>query len=243
MTTNLIYRYPPLIPGILLRRYKRFFAEIELESQEIIIAHCPNTGKMTGVCKPGSLVQVSRSDNPKRKLAYTWEMIQVHDTKPTWVGVNTNLPNRVVKLALEKHLFPQLGQYQQIYSEVKIGQQKQSRIDFMLTGGDRPIYIEVKSATLSQGTKALFPDTVSTRGQKHIEELTSLLPEVKAVMLYFINRGDCTSFSSGDRQDPVYGQLLRKGYQQGLIILPCRFAIYPEGISYLGIADFGFESL
>ncbi len=112
-----LYRYPPLYPGILLKRYKRFFADIELGTGEVVTAHCPNTGPMTGICTPGSLVQVSYSDSPTRKLPYTWEMIQVYDNEPTWVGVNTALPNRIIKLALEKFLFP-LGSYSQIRFEV-----------------------------------------------------------------------------------------------------------------------------
>ncbi len=94
-----IYRYPTLETGVLLKRYKRFFADIQLASGEVITAHCPNTGPMTGVSTPGSLVKVSYSDNPKRKLAYTWEMIQVNEAQPTWVGINTALPNRIIKLA------------------------------------------------------------------------------------------------------------------------------------------------
>ena len=100
---SLIYQYPPLIQGRLIKRYKRFLADIELETGEIITAHCPNTGPMTGICQPNSLVQVSQSNNPKRKLAYTWEMIQIG---ATWVGTNTAIPNRVVKLALQQQLLP-----------------------------------------------------------------------------------------------------------------------------------------
>src|SRR5919202_2216204 len=106
---NWIYRYPPLETGVLLKRYKRFFADIQLASGELITAHCPNTGPMTGVSTLGSLVQVSRSDNPKRKLSYTWEMIQVNDNQPTWVGVNSRVPNRTIKLALEPYLIPELA--------------------------------------------------------------------------------------------------------------------------------------
>lgn len=236
----MIYRYPPLEAGILLKRYKRFFADIELTSGEIITAHCPNTGPMTGVSTPGSLVQVSRSDNPKRKLAYTWEMIQVNDNEPTWVGVNTGLPNRVVKLALEKVIIPELANsYNVINCEVKYGQELKSRVDFFLTNGlDRPIYLEVKSVTLAQGKVALFPDTVTTRGQKHLRELMALLPQARAVMLYFINRGDCTSFAPCDSADLVYGKLLRAAVAQGVEILPYSFEITPQGIRYLGLTAF-----
>lgn len=259
-----IYRYPPLETGVLLKRYKRFFADIQLTSGEVITAHCPNTGPMTGVSTPGSLVKVSRSDNPKRKLPYTWEMIQVHDNEPTWVGVNTALPNRVIKLALEQRLFPELADsYDEICCEVPYGKELKSRVDFLLKSTstslsaateelafcdryalpqrgnriERPIYLEVKSVTLSQGNVALFPDTVTTRGQKHLRELMALLPQARAIMLYFINRGDCLSFAPADSYDPVYGQLLREGVLQGVEVLPCRFEITPEGIRYLGLAE------
>ncbi|GAC1469495.1 MAG: DNA/RNA nuclease SfsA [Chamaesiphon sp.] len=223
----------------MLRRYKRFFADIELASGDLITAHCPNTGPMTGVSTPGSPVWVSYSENPKRKLAYTWEMIQVYDNEPTWVGINTVLPNRIIKLALEKYLFSKLGNYQQIRCEVPYGKEKNSRVDFLLTDEDgRSIYLEVKNTTWASGKLALFPDTVTTRGQKHLRELMGLLPQTRAVMLYLINRDDCTHFAPGDSADRVYGQLLRDAIAQGLEVLPCRFAVTPEGIQYLGLAEF-----
>ncbi len=175
---------------------------------------------------------------PNAKLAYTLELIQVHDNEPTWVGINTILPNRITKLALTQHLFPQLGEYSQIKSEVVYGQDRKSRVDFCLTGNDGqpPIYIEVKNTTLAAGTLALFPDTETTRGQKHLRELTALLPQTRAVMLYFINRGDCTEFSPGDDLDPLYGKLLREAIAQGLEVLACRFEVLPAGVRYLGLA-------
>lgn len=231
------YRLPPLYGGTLLKRYKRFLADIELDTGEIITAHCPNTGPMTGICHIGGRVMVSRSDNPKRKLAYTWELAEVHDTVPTWVGTNTALPNRVIKSALAAHLFPELGLYDKMRSEVKYGIDGKSRIDFLLQSeDDRPIYVEVKSTTWAQDTLALFPDTVTTRGQKHLREMTQLRPTVRAVMLYFINRGDCTTFSPGDAADPTYGLLLREAIAAGVEVLPCRFAITPKKIQYLGLA-------
>lgn len=234
--TDFLYQYPTLYPGILLKRYKRFFADIELASGEVITAHCPNTGPMTGVCTLGSNVYVSISDNPNRKLPYTWELIEVYDTEPTWVGVNTSLPNRVVNLALMANVIPELGAYSKIRMEVPYGQDKKSRVDFLLEGSDRPIYIEVKNTTWVQGNLALFPDTVTTRGQKHLRELTALLPEATAVMLYFINRNDCLFFAPGDSADPLYGKLLREAIALGLQVLPCRFDISPLGIRYLDLA-------
>lgn len=246
-----LYQYPVLYPGVLLKRYKRFFADIKLNTGEIVTAHCPNTGPMTGISTPGAPVQVSLSQSPTRKLPYTWEMIQVDNTisvtasnsnntatrlNQPWVGVNTALPNRVVKLALEQNLFP-LGSYDQVRFEVAYGQEK-SRADFLLMKNSTPlVYLEVKSATWAQGDLVLFPDTVTTRGQKHIRELMALPPQTRAVMLYFINRGDCTHFAPGDSADPIYGQLLRDAVAAGLEVLPCRFEITPSGIRYLGLAD------
>ncbi|MEM9452422.1 MAG: DNA/RNA nuclease SfsA [Cyanobacteria bacterium P01_E01_bin.6] len=213
------YPYPSLLSGVLVKRYKRFLADIQLDSGEMITAHCPNTGPMTGVCKIGSKVWVSQSDNPDRKLKYTWELIEAHDTSPTWVGVNTALPNRVIKSALASHVIPEIGKYATIRPEVKYGKDKKSRIDFLLADGPHPIYVEVKNTTWVQGSLALFPDTVTERGQKHLRELMDLDADAQAVMLYFINRGDCSKFSPGDSADPTYGQLLREALDKGVIVL------------------------
>jgi len=296
--TDWFYPYPTLYPGILLKRYKRFLADVEMLSGEVVTAHCPNTGPMTGVCTPGSPVQLSLSNNPQRKLPYTLELIQVNDNQePTWVGVNTALPNKVVKSALGEYLFPELGNYGQVKSEVVYGENRKSRVDFCLypcedktrqeetrrgedakthrhlfdEGGEplglnapdtglgtqsaprpvcpvsprhsvnstldnRNIYLEVKNTTYCNGKLALFPDTETTRGQKHLRELMALLPTSRAVMFYFINRGDCTEFAPGDSTDPLYGQLLREAIALGLEVLPCRFQVSPMGIRYLGLA-------
>jgi sugar fermentation stimulation protein A len=230
----MLYTYPPLTSGKLVQRYKRFFADIELDSGELITAHCPNTGPMTGVCEIGAPVQVSHSTDPKRKLAYTWEMIYVDDH---WVGVNTMLPNKLIKLALAQKLLPELGNYSEIKTEVKYGQDGRSRIDFVLTGAEKLIYVEVKNTTYTIGDVALFPDTATTRGQKHLQELIDIMPAAQGVMLYLINRGDKTKFAPGDEKDPLYGKLLREAVQKGLIVLPCRFQVTPIGIEYLGMAE------
>ena len=229
----MLYTYPQLYPGILVKRYKRFFADIQLDTGELIIAHCPNTGPMTGVCQIGAAVQVSFHDNPKRKLAYTWEMIEIDGI---WIGINTGLPNKLIKIALEQRLFPELGKYETIRSEVVYGQDRRSRVDFVLSDGDRSIYLEVKNTTWSIGDVAVFPDTETTRGQKHLRELTDIMSEHRAVMLYLINRGDMTKFAPGDTTDPLYGQLLRTAVAKGLEVLPCRFEVSPEGVKYLGLA-------
>jgi sugar fermentation stimulation protein A len=239
MTADWFYPFPPLLEGTLLKRYKRFFADIELATGEVVIAHCPNTGPMTGVCHLGGRVLVSYDPNPKRKLSYTWELAEVHDTVPTWAGVNTALPNRVVKSLLEARQIPELGDYTTIRPEVRYGGDGKSRIDFVISGDETatPTYIEVKNTTWAKGTLALFPDTVTTRGQKHLRELAALIPQAQAVMLYFINRGDCTEFSPGDEADPTYGVLLREAIAKGVKVLPCRFEVTPAGVRYLGLAD------
>ncbi|PSF32266.1 DNA/RNA nuclease SfsA [Aphanothece hegewaldii CCALA 016] len=239
MITDFIYPFPPLITGRLIKRYKRFFADIELETGEIITAHCPNTGPMTGVSTLFSLVQVSQQNNPKRKLKYTWETIQVNQT---WVGINTALPNKIIKIMLEKRLLSNcLGEYDYIYSEVAYGKEKKSRIDFLLTSDNplvKPIYIEIKNTTLTDGKVAVFPDTVTTRGQKHLQELMDLVPNAQPIMLYFINRSDCRQFAPGDLTDSFYSQLFREAITKGVQVLPCRFEVAPQGIRYLGIAEY-----
>ena len=233
------YKYPCLEPGILIKRYKRFLADIELKSGEMITAHCPNTGPMTGVSTPGSNVMVSHSNNPKRKLAYTWELIEVTDNEPTWVGINTALPNRVIKLALAENLFPELGDYHEFKTEVVYGKERKSRVDFKLISGTKNIYLEVKNTTWADGRVALFPDTVTQRGQKHLRELIGVVEQgERAVCLFLINRGDCYQFAPGDIADPDYGKLLREAVFKGVEILPCRFIVTPQEVNYLGIAEF-----
>jgi sugar fermentation stimulation protein A len=233
-----IHSYSSLKSGILVSRYKRFFADIELTDGSLITAHCPNTGPMTGVCEVGRPVLVSYNPSPRRKLAYTWEAIEIGGT---WVGVNTSLPNRVVKLLLENRTIVELAGYEMVRSEVPYGEGNRSRIDFLLTGGERPIYLEVKNTTLAAGTVAMFPDTESQRGQKHLEELMAVMPTSRAIMLYFINRSDCTHFAPGKSADRRYTELLQLAIQQGLEVLPCRFDVSVEGVSYLGLADLSIE--
>lgn len=239
MNDSYLYKYPPLKSGILLKRYKRFLADIQLDTGEVITAHCANTGPMIGVCEVGSRVQVSHSDNPKRKLAHSWEMIELGEKSKVWVGINTGLPNKIVKIALENNLIAELaGQYDTVKSEVKFGHDQKSRIDFVLTGNNhqKPIYLEVKNTTLTHDNVALFPDTETTRGQKHLKELIALTDEVIPVMLYFINRSDCDLFAPGRKYDPKYGKLFDEAREKGVKILPCRFDVSPEGVKYLGLA-------
>lgn len=239
---DFVYKFPLLISGTLVKRYKRFLADVELVNGEIVTAHCPNTGPMHAVSDPCSPVLMSCHSDPKRKYPYTWELIQMRDAHRTWVGINTALPNRVIKTMLEERLIPELGNYRQFKSEVPYGKDGKSRVDFVLSPeeGERPIYVEVKNTTWMDGSLALFPDTVTVRGQRHLQELMAIVPQCRAVMLYFINRGDCDRFAPGDRADPAYGRLFREAIARGVEILPCRFEVTPEGIRYLGLAQLAY---
>ena len=236
-----VHTYSDLRMGRLVSRYKRFFADIELDNGELITAHCANTGPMTGVCQIGSPVLVSHHPSPKRKLAYSWEAIYLDEQ---WIGVNTSLPNRVIGHMLEQHLLPELEPYTTVKGEVAYGNEK-SRIDFLLTNetnnGAKAVqktYVEVKNTTWCKGSLALFPDTVTTRGQKHLRELMSVMTaDTNAALIFFINRGDCDRFAAGADADPEYAQLLKAAIAKGVKVLPCRFAIEPTKITYLGLAS------
>jgi len=226
------YRFPiPLLKGVLRGRCKRFFAEVELENGQQVTAHCPNTGPMTGVCQVGAPVCLSYHPDPRRKLAYTWEMIQVGEV---WVGINTGLPNRLVEWGLQQGWFPQLAQFSRWRREVVWGK---SRMDFLLEGPGGCAYLEVKNTTWAVGSCALFPDTVTTRGQKHLEDLMEIRRQgQRALLLYWINRADCTEFAPGAERDPRYARLFHRALQAGVEVLPYRVEVSPQGIRPLGLA-------
>jgi len=234
----------PLVEGVLIRRYKRFLADVQLDDGTEVTAHCPNTGPMTGVLHPGGRVRLRHDPSPARKLAWTWEQAQCPgaDGQPVWVGVNTALPNRLVRATVEAGLLaPWLGPIGAIRAEVPYGEGRRSRIDLLLTpapeaADQRPIYVEVKNTTWSDDDLALFPDTVTERGQKHLRELMALLPEARAVLLPCLSRGDVRRFAPGDAADPTYGELFRQALAAGVEVLPCRYSFDAEGVHWLGLA-------
>ncbi|HHK73572.1 MAG TPA: DNA/RNA nuclease SfsA [Rhizobiales bacterium] len=198
----------PLLRGLLIRRYKRFLADIELDSGEVITAHCANPGSMLGLKTPGQKVWVSRNDNPKRKLKYSWELTEVDDgAGPAMVGINTSAPNTIVHEALIAGIIPELAGYTHIRREVNYG--AGSRIDFLLEAdGRRPCYVEVKNAHLLRRTgRAEFPDSVTARGTRHLHELLDMVRDgARAMMLYVIQRTDAEVFSLAGDIDPAYAQ-------------------------------------
>lgn len=218
----------PLIKGKILKRYKRFLADIELENGEVITAHTANTGSMKTCWEPGWSVLMSYHDNPKRKLKYSLEMTFNGDT---WIGVNTSLPNKIAMEGIQNGVVKELKGYSTIKPEAKVGK---SRIDILLSNeGEDPCYVEVKNVTLlGEKKKAIFPDAVSTRGQKHLEELTQLVNEgVRAAMLFVINREDTTSFSPAKEIDPDYAKLLQEASDAGVEILAYQCSVGPHEIA------------
>ena len=235
--------FEALAEGQLIRRYKRFLADVELSDGQVVTAHCANTGPMTGVLIPGQRVRVRHAPSAKRKLAWTWEQAEVTgaDGSPCWVGINTALPNRLIRATIEAGcLAEEHGTIESIRAEVAYGKNRRSRIDLLLTPAvdnpdQRPIYVEVKNTTWTDGTLALFPDTVTERGQKHLVELMDLLPEARAVLVPCLSRADVTSFAPGDAADPRYGDLFRQALDRGVDVLPCCFRFESTQIRWEGL--------
>ncbi len=216
--------------GTLVRRYKRFLADIELESGEFITAHCANSGAMTACAEPGRPVFVSDSHNPKRKLRYTWELIQMGRT---WVGVNTARPNHIAAHAIEKGAIPELTGYANLKREVKYGREGRSRIDILLSNHSSAsdCYVEVKNATMRVGNHAAFPDAVTARGLKHIEELDHVAQNgLRAVMFFFVGRNDCKRFRPAEEVDIAYTKALRRVAGR-VELLAYRFRFSPGKVS------------
>tara|TARA_B100001029_G_scaffold164807_1_gene155968 strand:- start:1637 stop:2383 length:747 start_codon:yes stop_codon:yes gene_type:complete len=244
-----IIEFDPLIEGVLIKRYKRFLADIKLESGEIVTAHCANTGPMKGLLIEGAKVRISLSSSPKRKLAFTWEQVCVLDTNnhEVWVGINTLFANKLIKKVIEKNLLKEIiGEIEIIKSEVSYGKDKKSRIDFFLVPKSsnpdkRNIYLEVKNTTWLKKNIALFPDTVTKRGQKHLIELKELIPESKSVLVFCITRKDASYFATGDDADPLYGNLFRESVRAGMISIPCSFEFHKDHIRWNGIKPLKLE--
>ena len=229
----------PLIRGTLIKRYKRFLADVLLEDGREVVAHCANSGSMLTVCEPGSEVWVSPAANPDRKLQFSWELIRVGRSL---VGINTMHPNKLAAEAILDGTIAELQGYANLRREVKYG--KNSRIDLLLESTDRPpCFVEVKNVTLVRNKGlAEFPDSVTARGAKHLDELIDQVAlGNRAVMLYLAQRGDCTSFAACHDIDPTYGKGLIKAARAGVEILAysCRITakeikvVQPMAISAL----------
>ncbi len=217
----------PLLDGYLIRRYKRFLADIELVGGQQIVAHCPNSGSLLSCNLPGSLVRVSVSDNPRRKLKYTWELVWVNGV---WVGINTQYPNRLVREGIEQGIISELQGYPQILQEVCYGEN--SRIDLLLQSENKRCYVEIKNVTLVENGVAYFPDAVTLRGQKHLRELMGMVEAGhRAVLFFLVQREDNHQMAPADHIDSEYGRLLRQAHEAGVEILAYQARVTPVAIA------------
>lgn len=216
----------PLQAVKLLRRYKRFLADVELPDGRQLTVHCPNTGSMIGCSSPGLTAMISSSANPNRKYRHTLEMVKVAGS---WVGINTSLTNRLVREALENAIFPELDPFEQIKAEVKCGN---SRLDFLLTNKGELTYLEVKNCTLARQGIALFPDAITARGTKHLQELLRLHEAGhRAALIFCVQLQDVDHFKPAGDIDPLYARTLAEVYRQGVLVLACQARVTPEGIT------------
>lgn len=220
----------PLIPAVLIRRYKRFLADCRLEDGQEVTAHCANPGSMMGLAEPGMKIWLEPNDDPKKKLKYGWRLVEHEGGHFT--GVDTSVPNRALRAALENGEVAELAAYKTVRAEVKYGEK--SRIDFLLSQDGLPdCYVEVKSVTLSrQPGLAEFPDSVTARGTKHLGELASMVAQGhRAVMLYLVQRTDCTRFQLAADIDPAYANAFGRARAAGVERLVYGTRITPAGVT------------
>lgn len=208
-------KFEKLSQGILIKRYKRFLADIKLDDGELITAHVPNTGAMTSCIEDGCKVWVSFHNNPKRKLKYTLELTQMNNQL---ICTNTNHANKIIKEAIEDNKIIELMGYKNLKTEQKYG--KNSRIDILLENDDEKCFVEIKSVTLKQNDTFAFPDSVTTRGLKHLKELESMVKEGhRAVMLYLIQRTDTLPFKIAKNIDKKYFEAFIEAKEAGVEVL------------------------
>lgn len=220
----------PLIKAKFIKRYKRFFVDAELDDGTIITSHTNNTGSMKGLLENSPYAFFTPNDDPKRKLKFAFEMV---DNGSSLVGVNTNIPNSLVFESIVNGDIAELTGYANAKREVKYGKEGKSRIDVFLSDDHKPdCYVEVKNTTLKVGNQAQFPDAVTSRGTKHLEELILEVEKGnRAVMFYLAQRSDCESFSTANDIDPLYGETLQKAVKAGVEILCYNCIITPESIT------------
>ncbi len=215
----------PTIEGRLLRRYKRFLTDVQLPGEQLVTAHCPNTGSLRGCLPEGARVVLRDSQDPKRKLRYTFQTVEVDGT---WVNVDTGLPNALVAEAIQAGRVPELEGYSSLRREVRYSDN--SRIDILLESQDGQLcYVEVKSTTLVRDGVAQFPDAVTTRGRKHLEDLEAMVREGhRAVIFLCISRVDAQVFAPADDIDPEWGAALRRVLKSGVEALAYTTLVEPR---------------
>ena len=217
-----------LVHGTLIRRYKRFLADVKLDDGTEVTAHCTNSGSMKSCLEDGAEVYLTPVNDPKRKTGFTWEMIKINGD---WVGIDTGNPNKLAFEAISEKMIPGLDIYTTVKREVKFGD---SRFDVYAENDKDKCFVEVKNVSMKEGNFALFPDAVTKRGQKHLKTLMQVRAEgIRAVMLYVIQRSDVRVFAPAKEIDPVYAQALKEAYDSGVEILPMQAKVTPESIEFV----------
>lgn len=219
----------PLVHGRLIKRYKRFLADVELDDGSLTTAHCTNSGSMKTCLQEGAEVYLTPVDDPNRQTQYTWEMIRINGR---WVGINTNHPNRIAYEAIKNGDIQGLPGYEHVQREVTW---QNSRFDVYAENDREKCFVEVKNVTMKEGRYARFPDAVTTRGKKHLETLMKAREEgFRAVMLYVIQRMDVELFGPAWQIDPDYARALQHAYHKGVEVIPVLAQATPEKIEIVG---------
>lgn len=207
---------PKLHSGVLVKRYKRFLADVHLKNGQLVTAHCPNTGSMLTCSQPGSKVYLSSHNNSKRKYRFTWELVEL---SCGLVGINTFRTNKIVAEGLSKNIVKEFKKYVKFFPEPKIN--KKTRLDFLLrTADNEDCYLEIKNCTFVRDQRAQFPDAPTKRGRRHLEELIALHKrDFEAAILFLVQRRDAICFSPARQIDPAYAQLLEEAFHAGVKVL------------------------
>lgn len=222
-----------LIHGKLIKRYKRFLADILLDDGTEVVAHCTNSGSMKSCLENEADVYLSPANDPRRKTKYTWEMIKINDS---WVGINTGNPNKLAFEAISEGTIPGLTGFSKVRREVTFGD---SRFDIYAENELEKCFIEVKNVTFKEGDYALFPDAVTLRGQKHLKTLMDAKRQgMRAVMLYIIQRTDVHVFAPAKEIDPEYTKVLKEAYNSGVEIIPMQAKVTPDKIMLVKKLEF-----
>lgn len=214
-----------LVHGTLIKRYKRFLADVKLDDGTEVVAHCTNSGSMKSCLENGAEVFLTPVNDPKRKTKFTWEMIKINGD---WVGINTGNPNKLAFEAISAGTIPELLVYKNVKREVKFGD---SRFDVFAENEKEQCFVEVKNVSLKEGNYALFPDAVTTRGQKHLRTLMEVKAKgMRAVMLYIIQRSDVEIFAPAIEIDPQYSRILKEAVEAGVEVIAMQAKVTPENI-------------
>jgi sugar fermentation stimulation protein A len=231
-------RFPtPLLPARLIRRYKRFLADVVPDTGpdagQQVVAHCPNPGSMLGLSEPGTRIWLDRNDDPKKKLRYGWRLVE--DAHGHFTGIDTGWPNTLLRTAFEARQVPALAAYDTVLPEQRYG--TASRVDFLLRGPGLPdAYVEVKSVTLSRAPGlAEFPDSVTARGAKHLDELAKVAEQGhRAIIFYLVQRSDCSRFALAADIDPAYATAAARAMAAGVEVLchACTLSLHGASLSH-----------